>query len=90
MYNTFANFCTPAKIYLVIAILSSIITLFSNGYTTSIIVHLLFALVWAYILSWLCKKGFSGISWVLLLLPYILFLLAMIGIFKMYNIIIMQ
>ena len=87
MYATFANLCTPAKIYLVITILSSIITLFTRGSITSVIVHLLFALFWTYILSWLCKKGFSGVSWVLLLLPYILFLLAMLGLFKMTSII---
>jgi len=83
MQSMFKKLCTPAKIYLVIAIVSSIISLFSKGSMYSVVIHLLFALFWAYILSWLCKKGYSGISWTLLLLPYVIFLLAMVGIMKM-------
>jgi len=82
IHAIFNNLCTPAKIYLVIAVLSSIVSLFSKGSMYSVVIHLLFALFWTYILAWLCKKGYSGISWALLLLPYITFLLAMVGIMK--------
>lgn len=78
MKITFNNLCTPAKIYFVIAIFSAILMLFSKGSISVIIVNLLFALLWTYILSWLCKKGYKGLSWFLVLVPYIALLLRMI------------
>jgi len=37
---------------------------------------MLFAFVWSYILGWLCKKGYSSISWFLVAFPYIVIALA--------------
>ena len=83
MQSMFKKLCTPAKIYLVISVLYSIISLFSKFSVFGIIINLLFALFWTFILSWLCKKGYSGVSWAILLLPYIVVLLSMVGIYKM-------
>lgn len=80
MKEMFKQLCTPAKIYFVITILSSIIMLFSKGSISVIAVNLLFALLWTCILSWLCKKGFTTLSWVLVLLPYISLLWGMMQI----------
>jgi len=44
---------------------NSIITIFSK---------LIFAFLWAYILGWLCSKGYKSISWFLVLLPFVLLL----------------
>lgn len=78
----FSNYCTPAKLYITIAVVASIVALF-NG--TPLIIsfwNLLFAMVWTYILAFLCKKGYSYISWFLVLLPYIIIALAMLNIYK--------
>ena len=32
----------------------------------------LFVVIWAWVLDWLCSKGMKGISWILVLMPFIL------------------
>jgi len=34
----------------------------------------LFLVVWAWVLNWLCSKGFKAISWIIVLLPFVFFL----------------
>jgi hypothetical protein len=80
--NAFNKLCLPAKIYLAIAVFAIIIGLF-NGLTIMMVVSkLLFALLWTFLLGWLCKKGLSEVSWLLVLLPYIIILLAMLNIYQ--------
>ena len=45
--------------------------------------NLVFAFIWTYVLGWLCNKGYSSISWFLVLLPYIIMALAIL---KIYNV----
>jgi hypothetical protein len=71
------NLCTPAKIYLAIAFIASIIMLFRGISLISVLMNLFFAGIWTIILGWLCKKGFSLLSWFLVLLPYILMILVL-------------
>lgn len=82
MNKEFSKLCTPAKIYFVIAVIASIIMLFKGVSILGVFAKLIFAFIWAYVLGWLCKKGFTMVSWVLVLLPYIILLLAM---FKIYH-----
>jgi ABC-type multidrug transport system fused ATPase/permease subunit len=78
MNKTFRKLCTPAKIYFGIAVIASIFALF-RGFTLSVVyMKIFFAFIWTYILSWLCNKGYSYISWFLVLLPYIVIFLAML------------
>jgi hypothetical protein len=41
------------------------------------IVKLIYVLFWNYILNLICKDGHSGLSWLLVLLPYILLFVIM-------------
>ena len=84
MNKEFAQLCTPAKLYLVIAIISLIFALFNHFNLIAIAIKLLFALVWTIVLSCLCDKGFSYLAWFLVLFPYFLILLAFLGIYR-YN-----
>ena len=43
---------------------------------TSYIVQAVFIVLWTWVLSYLCKKGFSNLSWFLVLLPWVLMFLA--------------
>ena len=61
--------CSPAFIYFVIAIKKT-------GLVASF-VSLLFVLIWTWFLNFLCKKGYKGISWFLLFLPFLSVLLVM-------------
>lgn len=76
----FRNLCTPAKIYFGIAVIASIFALFRGVEFSAVFMKMFFAFVWTYILGWLCKKGYSSISWFLVLLPYIIIILAMLNI----------
>jgi hypothetical protein len=80
--KSFAKLCTPAKIYFGIAVIATIIALFSGMSLMYAFWKMLFAFIWTFILGWLCEKGFTSISWFLVLLPYIIILLAMFGIYK--------
>jgi hypothetical protein len=61
--------CTPAVLYLVLAIIALI---FNIQYSfLSIFLHVIFIGLWTFILNWICKKGFVWISWVLVVLPYL-------------------
>lgn len=77
----FHKLCTPAKIYFAIAVIAAIVGLFNGIPLMFAFWKLVFAFIWAYVLGWLCKKGYSSISWFLVLLPYILIVLAMLNLF---------
>ena len=65
------SLCTPALVYVVIAIIG---LLFSIGTLSamSLIVKGFFVLLWTWFLNFLCSKGYTGISWFLVVLPYVI------------------
>jgi len=83
MTNSFSQLCDPAKLYFVLVIISIIIGLFSGFHVLAIIVKLIFAFIWTMVLNWLCKKGWKTLSWILVLLPFILIVLVYVGMWKM-------
>ena len=70
----FSRYCTPAQLYLILAGVSLLTAFFKNFKVVTLLVNGLFVLIWGWILNWLCSKGFKSISWILVLLPFILFL----------------
>ena len=81
--KNFSNLCTPAKIYFAIAVISTIMALLSGISFMILFMKLIFGFIWTFVLGWLCDKGYTSISWFLVLLPYIIILLAM---FKIYHV----
>ena len=71
--------CTPATVYLVIAVISLVFAMIKKFQFFSILVKALFIAVWAWFLNFLCAKGYKAISWFLVLLPFLL----MLGVFVM-------
>ena len=82
MNKEFQKLCTPAKIYFTLAVFSILLGLFNGIHFGMILSKLLFAFIWTFILAWLCKKGFKAVSWFLVLLPFIMIILVMIGLMK--------
>ena len=82
MQKEFSKLCTPARLYFVIAVIASVVALLSKVSIFAVFFKLIFAFIWTFILGWLCKKGYDSLSWFLVLLPYIIILLAVIGIMK--------
>ena len=85
MNKKFSELCTPAKMYFIIAVIASIFALFNGVKLMLVFMKLVFAAIWTFFLGWLCKKGFVSISWALVLLPYIIIVLAMLGIYTITN-----
>jgi hypothetical protein len=77
MDNDFSKLCTPAKIYFAIAVIAVITSLFNGVSFMMVFSKIFFAFIWTFVLGWLCDKGYSSISWFLVLLPYIVIVLAM-------------
>jgi hypothetical protein len=72
MASFLSNLCTPAFVYLVI---SSITILLSVSYGirfASILAKMILVLIWTWFLNYLCLKDMKGLSWFLVLLPYLL------------------
>jgi energy-coupling factor transporter transmembrane protein EcfT len=70
----FSRFCTPAQLYLILAGISLLTAFFNDFKVITLVVNGIFVLIWGWILNWLCSKGLKAISWILVLLPFILFL----------------
>lgn len=71
--------CTPALVYLVIAIITLFFAILRNFQLYSLIIKLIFVGAWTWFLNFLCNKGYKVISWFLVLLPFLM----MFGIFAM-------
>ena len=82
MRNDFKSLCTPAKLYFLLAVVSCVFALFSGIKPITVFINLVIAFLWTYVLSWICKKDFEGVSWVLVLFPYFLMLLLFFGLLK--------
>ena len=81
--KSFSKLCAPAKLYFAIAVIAIIVGLFAKIDISVLIVKLIFAFIWTWILGLLCKKGWSPLSWFLVLFPYIVIILA---VFRIVNI----
>ena len=68
----FAKYCTPAQIYLVLALIGIVAGFMKNFRVITLITHSVFVVLFAWILNFLCRKGFTAISWILVLLPFVM------------------
>ena len=68
------HLCTPAQIYLGMSLLSTIGFSASSTSFTATLWHLFMNLIWTYFLNFLCDKGHAGISWFLILFPFLIIL----------------
>jgi hypothetical protein len=70
----FGKYCTPAQLYLILGVIGIISALFKKFSVETLLTQALFLVIWAWVLNWLCSKGFQAISWILVLFPFILVL----------------
>ena len=83
MFKNYSQLCTPARVYFTIAVIICLIGLLRGISVMHVIYKLIFALLWTYILAWLCDKGLKTLSWFLVALPYIIMVLAMFKIYEL-------
>jgi hypothetical protein len=58
------------------SLLQSLNFTYQKDARTSYVVQAVLIVLWTWVLSYLCKKGFSNLSWFLILLPWVLMFLA--------------
>jgi len=64
----------PAAIlYLLLSIIPMIVLIFYNVGISVFLVELFFIVLWTWFLNFFCKKGFSVLSWFLVLMPIFIF-----------------
>ena len=74
------SLCSPALLYLIIAIMSIISMIYSKVNMQTVAMKGLFVAIYTWFLNFLCSKGHEGISWFLVILPFVvmaLFIVAM-------------
>lgn len=69
------NICTPAVVYLIISMITIMFAIYNNARVFTILIKWLFVLLWTWVLNFICKSGYPMVAWVLVLLPYIMFLM---------------
>ena len=69
-----SKICLPAKIYLAFSAVSIILGILMNIGSFTIFFKILFVALWTWLLNLLCVKGFELISWILVILPFIIIL----------------
>ena len=72
--QSFNSLCTPAQIYFAMTILATVLAIFNRVPIFAILIKLLFAFGWTYVLNWLCRTGYKNVSWFLVVFPYIMIL----------------
>ena len=73
-----SSICAPALIYLVFSILAILYMIYEHYNAGSVIIKVLFIALWTWLLNLLCENGWEGLSWFLVLIPFIFFILMII------------
>lgn len=77
--------CSPALLYLIIGVLAIGGMIFEKISINVVLLKSLFIIIWTWFLDFLCKKGHSTVSWILVLLPYIIFLIMALFVYEHVN-----
>jgi len=80
--KSFDDLCSPAKLYFVLSVIACIAALINGLKVMQVAINLIIAFAWTAVLSWICGKGFTGVSWFLVLVPYIIMLLVFFKLIK--------
>ena len=80
--KNFDDLCSPAKLYFVLSVIACVAALINGLKFGQVMINLIIAFAWTAVLSWICGKGFTGVSWFLVLVPYIIMLLVFFKLMK--------
>jgi hypothetical protein len=73
------SLCSPALLYLIIALMSIISMIYSKTDMQTVAMKGLFVIIYTWFLNFLCSKGHEGISWFLVILPFVVMALAILA-----------
>jgi hypothetical protein len=64
-------------LYLVVSAIFLVLAIFRRISALTLITKGVFILIWTMVLNWLCSKGFKGLAWIIVLLPFLFLFMAM-------------
>jgi len=75
----FKNLCAPALVYLILVVVG-ILAQIMNGMATfmNTIGTVVVAAIWTWLLNYICKSGYTIVSWILVFLPIIFYILIVV------------
>lgn len=71
----FMDFCTPAKFYLIVALLTLIYYVSTEQSFVWIIVKAVLFIIWGFTVNNFCTSGYKSIAWLMAIVPQSIFLL---------------
>lgn len=67
--------CVPAILYLILSVIALVTMAMKKCGALCLLFKVLFITIWTWFLNFLCTNGYTVISWVLVLLPFVMFIL---------------
>ena len=74
--SDFTKLCNPAKLYLVVSVLGLVYGLFQRFSIVTLGTNFIFVILWTMVLNYICSVGMKMVSWILVLLPYLMMFLS--------------
>lgn len=68
--DSFSDLCTPAQVYVILTAFTLIAMIFGKQYGPAV-AKFIFAIIFTFFLNWLCSNGLAGVSWFIVLVPFI-------------------
>lgn len=66
-----SNLCIPALVYLIISAITILVLFMQSFSVLTVVLKVGFVILWTWVLNYICSKGYTSISWILVLLPYV-------------------
>jgi hypothetical protein len=77
LYNV-KDMCMPAKVYFALALIAVIMTSITSFNFSNIVFSIVVLILWSLLLNWICSLGFTGMSWALIIVPFVSILFTLI------------
>ena len=82
MDGSVAEFCLPARLFLILGVLLSFVHILKYKSAGILLVELLFTYLWTILLNWICTSGFSFLTWILFVVPFVSVVLDLVNLLQ--------
>ena len=69
------SICAPSLVYLFLSLISILLSILFGIRNFMTIIQFICTIFWTWVLNLICKAGYTWVSWILVLLPFIIILL---------------
>ena len=77
--------CAPSLLFLILSLFSILIMISENFNILSIVVKVFFVSIWTWFLNFLCSQGYTTVSWFLVIIPFIFFILMLVFTYQIFK-----